>query len=439
LRAVKLVYASSVNPDALAYRRQRGLGEADEQMAILVQRVSGMRYGKSFFPSLAGVAFSHNLYRWTDRIEPKQGIIRLVFGLGTRAVNREGGDYPRLIAVSHPQLRPEAGSKIAFYSQREVDLLDVGGNEFRSMPLSEVIKGEDYPNLELFVSSIEDGFVNDPVGPHLNHLQRFILTFNNLLAQTHFVQIMRELLAKLEAAYGYPIDTEFTASVDAHHHVRVNLVQCRPMRIPGSTEAVILPTKVPKNLILFRANRTIHGGEARDIRYIIYVNPRSYARQAPLQTKQGIGRMIGQLNRHPQIVQHRVILMGPGRWGSSNIMLGVNTTYSDINNTSVLVEIASEKAGHIPDVSYGTHFFLDLVESQIIYLPLYPDDPASDFNYDFFADSPNSLLELIPEAGKFADFIKVIDVPYAAGQRYAQVVADAHNGRGLCFLHAAEC
>ncbi|MBN1643323.1 MAG: hypothetical protein JW856_00665, partial [Dehalococcoidales bacterium] len=107
LRAIKLVYASALNPDALAYRRRRGLGEGDEQMAVLVQRVSGTPYKQYFFPILAGVAFSRNLYAWTDRIEPEKGMIRLVFGMGTRAVNRVSGDYPRMIAVSHPNIRPE--------------------------------------------------------------------------------------------------------------------------------------------------------------------------------------------------------------------------------------------------------------------------------------------------------------------------------------------
>jgi pyruvate,water dikinase len=71
------------------------------------------------------------------------------------------------------------------------------------------------------------------------------------------------------------------------------------------------------------------------------------------------------------------ILMGPGRWGSNNIDLGVNITYSDIDNTAVLVEIAREGGGHTPEVSHGTHFFQDLVEGHIIYIPVYPDTPES--------------------------------------------------------------
>jgi pyruvate, water dikinase len=434
LRAVKLVYASAVNPDALSYRRQRGLGESDEQMAILVQRVSGMCYQHYFFPPLAGVAFSHNLYRWTDRIDPDQGIIRLVFGLGTRAVNRVGGDYPRMIAVSHPHLRPEVGDKVAAYSQRHMDLLDLADNDFATRPVAEVLGEGDFPNLSLFLSFTEDGYVRDPAGQHLKSLQNSILTFNRLIGRTDFVKTVRELLGKLEGAYGYPIDTEFTAFVQAEGKVRINLVQCRPMKLPGLPEVASLPDDIPADCILFRASRTISGGAVRNIRYIIYLDPQAYAKKAPLALKQEMGRIVGELNRHPEIVSQTIMMMGPGRWGSSNVALGVNTTYADINHTSVLVEIAREEAGHVPDVSYGTHFFLDLVESQIIYLPLYPDDPQADFNQAFFQNSANQLSFLLPGAHRFEEFIKVIDVPAVAAGKLAQVVADPRRQKALCFL-----
>ena len=439
LRAVKLVYASSVNPDALAYRRQRGLGEADEQMAILVQRVSGSRYGRYFFPTLAGVAFSRNLYRWSDRIDPRQGIVRLVFGLGTRAVNRVGGDYPRLIAVSHPLLRPEVGSKIAFYSQRKVDLLDLAENDFRSVELGEITRGGDYPNLELLVSTTADGCLIDPQSNLIRNPESSVLTFNNLVLRTNFVRTMKDLLIRLETAYGYPVDTEFTASLDpATGDLRVNLLQCRPLRVPGAGQKTEPPKRLPKKLVLFRASRTISGGAVQDIKYIIYIDPKAYAVRSTLDIKRRLGRIIGELNRRREIIEGRVIMMGPGRWGSSNILLGVNTTYADINHASVLVEIAREEAGHVPDLSYGTHFFLDLVEAQIIYLPLYPDDRNADFNRPFFESSPNCLAEFIEDAETFEPFIKVIDVPAAAGGRYAQVVADPHNGKALCFLYSPQ-
>jgi len=435
LRAVKTVYASALNPDALTYRRKRGLGEKDEQMAILVQRVSGMRYKKYFFPPLAGVAFSRNLYVWTNRIDPKRGIIRLVFGLGTRAVNRVGGDYPRMIAVSNPQLRPEVGVRIAKYSQRETDILDLEADEFTTLPITKVIAECDYPHLDLFVSVTKDGYLQDPFSGHVSApVQNCVMTFNNLINQTNFVKIMGELLAKLEAAYGYPIDTEFTAFVNSDARVRVNLLQCRPMWLPGAPGSVTIPENIPPERTLFRSKATISGGVVPNIQYMIYIDPKWYAEIPGPDIKRTLGRVVGHLNEHPRISQSKFVMMGPGRWGSGNIDLGVNVSYADIDNTAVLVEMAREEAGHVPEVSYGTHFFQDLVEARIIYLPVYPDDPECGFNRRFFEDSPNLLRDLLPDAEKFDRLIHVIDVPAATGGQYAQVVADPESQRAICFL-----
>ncbi len=434
-RAVKLVYASALNPDALTYRRARGLGESDEQMAILVQRVSGMPYKQYFFPTLAGVAFSRNLYAWTDRIDSKQGMIRLVFGLGTRAVNRVGNDYPRMIAVSHPQLRPESGARIAKYSQWEVDLIDLARNELVTRSLEEVLEDRDYPNLQLLVSLMQNGY---PVDPWMSRLETttdtLVLTFNNLIARTPFIRLLGEMLARLEKAYGLPLDTEFTAAVDASGRVRINLLQCRPMRLPGATEPIQLPENIPLERVLFRSSRTISGGVTPPIRYILLINPACYGAIKSLEIKKSLGRIVGRINDHPAVATGRIMMLGPGRWGSSNIDLGVNVTYADINNTAVLVEMAREEAGQVPEVSYGTHFFLDLVEAQIIYLPVYPGDLEAEFNHQLFEKLPNVLTDLLPDGERFREIIHVFDLPAATGGLYAHVVADPQTQRAVCYL-----
>lgn len=435
LRAVKLVYASALNPDALSYRRKRGLGESDEQMAILVQRVSGMPYCNCFFPSMAGVAFSRNLYAWSDRIDPEQGMIRLVFGLGTRAVDRVGGDYPRMIAVSHPQLRPEVGYKIARYSQHYVDLLDLKSNELTTRPLAAVLSDLDYPNLHLLVSVMAGDHLQDPISNRIEGpAENLVLTFNNVTRRTELVKTIGAMLGKLERAYGHPIDTEFTASVNPDGRVRVNLLQCRPLWLPGSSGPVSVPADVPRERTLFRSGRIVSGGVVRDIRYIVYIDPRWYGAIRSIDAKKALGRLVGRINEHPSVAEGGVMMMGPGRWGSSNIDLGVNVGYADIDNTSVLVEIAREEAGQVPEVSYGTHFFQDLVEAEIIYLPVYPDDPRTEFNDAFFTDSPNALTDLLPDAGEFGHLVKVIDVPSAANGARVQVVADPQVHRAVCFI-----
>jgi pyruvate,water dikinase len=437
LRAVKLVYASALNPDALAYRYRRGLGEGDEQMAILVQRVSGMPYKQYFFPSLAGVAFSRNLFAWTNRIDSKKGMIRLVFGLGTRAVNRVSGDYPRMIAVSHPTIRPEIGMEVAKYSQRMVDLLNLQEKTFETRPFIEVTKGDRYPSLNLLTSEIADGYVRDWLTASAGSSNKnLVLTFNNLINRTELVNIIGEMLVKLEEAWGQPVDIEFTAHVDVqNNNVKVNLLQCRSLRVPTlAGRKVDMPEELSKEQTLFRSNRAINAGMVSDIRYVIYIDPRKYAEVATIDTKKSLGRAIGKLNDELRQKEGRIMSMGPGRWGSNNIELGVNVGYADIAPTSVLVEIAREEAGHVPEVSYGTHFFQDLVESDILYLPVYPDDAASDFNTGFFSNAPNILKELLPELGNIENIVHVIDVPVATGGASAKVIANPETRDAVCFL-----
>jgi hypothetical protein len=437
LRAVKLVYASALNPDALSYRRKRGLAEGDEQMAILVQRVSGMPYREYFFPTLAGVAFSRNLYAWTDRIDPQKGMIRLVFGLGTRAVNRVGGDYPRMIAISHPELRPETGTEIANYSQRKIDLLDLKANKFSTRLATEVLAASDYPNLNLLVSSMADGYLQDPFSNFVDCSgKNIVLTFNNLIRRTKLVSIIGEMLAKLEKAWGQPVDIEFTAYIGPKEGIKMNLLQCRSLQLPRRTSSaeIAIPDNLSREQILFRSNQAVSAGAVSNIRYIIYIDPRKYAEIVPIDIRKSLGRVMGKLNEYLRGRGEKAMVMGPGRWGSCNMDLGVNVSYGDIDNTSVLVEIAHKEAGQEPEVSYGTHFFQDIVEADIVYLPVYPDDNTSDFNTEFFEHCANILANLLPDLGSFDDVVHVIDVPLVAKGAHAHVVADPETRRAICFL-----
>ena len=438
LHAVKLVYASAINPDALSYRHKQGLGENDEQMAILVQRVSGMPYNQYFFPPLAGVAFSRNLYAWSNRIDPNKGMIRLVFGLGTHAVNRVGGDYTRIVAVSHPQLRPEAGTKIIKYSQHTADVLNIASNSFESIPVSELLIDCDYPDLNLVASLVEDGYTREPVGNFpRGRADDLVLTFNNIINRTTFIKTMDAMLSRLEQAYEQPVDTEFTARIDPDGNIKINLLQCRSLRLPGTVGHVEFPDNIPDERVLFTSNRFISGGAVHNIKYILYIDPDKYAAIDSEGVKRSLGRVVGRINRHPTIAGSKVIMMGPGRWGSSNINLGVNVGYSDIDNTSVLVEMAREEKGHVPEVSYGTHFFQDLVESGIMYLPVYPSDPESKFNEKFFSGATNVLQEVVPEVpevSELAEILRLIDVTHSANGLYAHILADPSAHKAVCFL-----
>jgi pyruvate,water dikinase len=349
-------------------------------------------------------------------------------------VDRVASDYPRMLALSHPELRPEGSGDVGKYSQHLVDLLDLEENSFSTVGVNELLSRGDYPNLNLLASLEEDGCVIDFIGNRLpSGHGSLVLTFDRLVRRTSLVEVLRAILGCLEEGYGCPVDIEFTAFVDRDGHVRVNLLQCRPLFVAGESGVAMMPSNLRPDQVLFRSTRMINGGKIGNIRYILYIDPHSYSMARGADARKRIGRIVGQINDHPRIKAGKVVMIGPGRWGSSNIDLGINVRYGEIDNASVLVEVAREESGHVPDVSYGTHFFQDLVEEGIIYMPVWPDDSASEFNAGYFENAPNALLEFAPGAGDFLDVVKVIDTN-ATRTQWGVVVADPQSRKALMYL-----
>ncbi len=436
LRAIVQVYASVISPDALFYRQMQGLDDYDERMAILIQKVEGEQHGRYFFPYVAGVGFSRNPFIWNSKLKREDGFLRIVVGLGTRAVERVDRDYPRMIGLSHPLLRPVKGAaEIKRYSQRFMDVIDLKENSLATIPITNVLSG-DFPGLQ-YLASVDEGDYVKPMFSLGTTIapEKLILTFENLLKNTDFVKLMKTMLKKLERHYQRPVDIEFTVQLMPDYpkpKFKISLLQCRPLSNQEWDQNIVVPANIPLVDQIFSSNHLVPHGIVDQIKYIVYVNPITYSRIADNPVRLEIARAIGRLNK--RLAGERFILMGPGRWGSSNIDLGVKVTYADIYNTRMLIEIAVARNGIIPEVSYGTHFFQDLVESKIYPLSLYPDNPNVVFNQEFFNDSPNCLAELLPSDSVYSDYIKVIHVPRASQGRLLRVVMNAEESRALGYL-----
>ncbi|MCL4395078.1 MAG: PEP/pyruvate-binding domain-containing protein [Chloroflexi bacterium] len=439
ITAIKTVYASVLSPDALAYRRKMGLLDYDERMAVLLQPVQGARHGSLFFPTLAGVGYSRNPFRWNPQIRREDGFLRLVWGLGTRAVDRVGNDHPRMLALSHPFLRPEVSAdEIRRNSQRFVDLLDLQSNEFDTRPVTDVFSADD-PTLPYLVSVDKRDYIQQPFSDiRMLEPHELILTFDGLIKKTDFVPQMRALLKRLEKQYECPVDIEFTGDLitqgSGPPHVVIHLLQCRPTVSLETGRRVRLPTNIPNADKVFTTHRLVPQGIVSNVRYIVYVVPEKYSRLAKPTIKLEMARVIGRLNK--RLEGESFILMGPGRWGSSNIDLGVPVGYADINSARVLVEVASPRGQGVPDVSYGTHFFQDLVEAHIYALPLFLDDPNTLFNRSFILGAPNALPILLPEDAAYAEYIQVVDVFQASDGRCLEIVMDEERSEALAYLKA---
>jgi len=337
-----------------------------------------------------------------------------------------------MIAGSHPELRPEVGMEVVKYAQRLVDVLNLKADKFETLPFGDLIGERDYPGLGMITSEVADGYVRD-VTSSLSDGSELILTFNNLIRKTKLVDMLREILALLEQAWGQPIDMEFTAYFNERGDISINLLQCRALHVPrASGIGVHIPEDVPTGKVLFASERTISAGVVDDIRHIIFVDPRKYG-EAEIGKKRSLGRVIGMLNERLGQWEGRVMAIGPGRWGSTNIDLGVNVTYAEIDNISVLVEVGREESGLKPEFSYGTHFFQDLVESDILYVPIYPGDERSQFNRKFFYEAKNIFVDLLPDYTEFGDLIRVIDVKESVSG-LAKLLADPQTHRAICIL-----
>ncbi len=429
--AIAEVYASVFGPDPIEYRAERNLLDVHEEMGIMIQEVVGRKLGPYFLPAFSGVAFSHNEFRWSSRIKREDGLIRMVPGLGTRAVDRIADDYPVLVSPGQPGLRANVTpDEILRYSPKKVDVINLETREFETIELSDLLRahGNDYPQIRKLVSKVSEGHVRAPMGLRLDfENDTWVANFEGLLSDTPFVVQVRTLLRLLQERLGVAVDIEFASDGESFY-----LLQCRAQGHAAHSASAPIPVDVQSERVVFTANRYVSNGHVPDVTHVVYVDHDAYASLPDLASMREVGTVVGRLNA--LLPKRQFILMGPGRWGSrGDIKMGVGVTYSQINNCSVLVEIARQKGNYVPDLSFGTHFFQDLVEADIRYLPLYPDDTRVVFNEAFFRESENMLERLLPDAAPLAAVVRVIDVPREAGGQVLRVLmnADLDSAMGL--------
>jgi hypothetical protein len=433
MNAMKRVFMSTFSPAAILYRRDHNLLDYDERMSVLVQKVVGRRFGDIFLPFAAGVAFSSNPYIWTRRIVREEGVARLVLGLGTRAVDRVAPDYPRLVALSHPLLRPEVTTeRICKYSQRMVDYLNLRTGALETAPFMDLFRTINHPDLFYALSVEDNGHLSAPLFKHQElDLSRTCVTFDNLLTRTPFIALMRKILNKLAAAYSRPVDIEF--AWDGNH---LFLLQCRSLALLRSPGRVTLPEAVPPERMFFTNQGDISHGIATNIEYIVYVDPRAYARLESHEQRLGVARVVSRINR--ALRGKRYALLGPARWGSSDLRLGVKVGYADFNHTLVLGEVAFETEGSTPEASYGTHFFNDLVEARILPVAIFPESPGTIFQETFLLDSPNLLATYVTDLSAHTSIVHLIHVPSATGNQLLHIYQDSEEQRGIGYFGPPE-
>jgi len=405
LDAVRIIYASTMSETALKYRAKRGVLDRDEQMALLVQRVSGRPYDNYFFPQMAGVGFSFNPYVWNEAIDPEAGMLRVVFGLGTRAVDRADDDYTRVVALNAPDKRPEANlDEVRRFTQRRVDILDLKEDRFTSKYFMDISRHCSDVPVDLF--AVKDRPL-DRTSP--NH-SPWTITFDKIFSGTSFIEHMRDMLNTLKSVYGCHVDIEFTTNFTDREHYKINLLQCRPLQVSKGTESSEAPPVLQdENTIIAAHGGVIGHSRENSIDQLIYVVPEAYG-QLSERDRYQVARLIGKLTHFEGINKpETIMLIGPGRWGTSTPSLGVPVSFSEINTVSILCEIDSMHEGLVPDLSLGTHFFNELVEMNILYIAFFTEKNANRFNREFVTQKPNRLTSLLPNVERWTDVIHVLN------------------------------
>lgn len=411
LDAVRLIYASTMSEEALVYRMRRGVLDQDEQMALLVQRVSGRPYGRRFFPHLAGVAFSFNPYVWNEGIDPHAGMMRLVFGLGTRAVDRADDDYTRVVALNDPERRPEANfDQVKKYSQRRADVIDLDANRMASAYFVDITAdpGSDELPVDLFATLDEELEEAARQSGRPSRLHPWVLTFDRLFRETRFLDDIRALLAALRDAYGREVDVEFTANFLDDGSYTLNLLQCRPLqvRIAALPGARTIPRAAEGRSILRAHGAVIGPSRIMPVDRIVYVVPGAYG-HLPEQDRYAVARLIGRI-AHAEPGK-TLVLVGPGRWGTHMPSLGVPVSFSEINTVSALCEIDTMHEGLVPDLSLGTHFFNEMVEQDMLYIAFFKSKTGNELDEAALTGARNRLVEILPGEERWESVVRVLD------------------------------
>ena len=407
--AIRRVYASSMSLSALDYRKRRNLAGRDEQMALLVQRVSGSHYDQYYMPCAAGVGYSYSPYRFLKSLDPEAGMLRLVMGLGTCAVDRTEGSYPRLVNLD----RPEATTATTIAEK----------HEFSQRKL-EVVNKEKKGLEQISLDAIEDklpGFLGNVLLEHdyeveqrlrelgRNQSVRFI-SCKGLVSNRRMMEQLKEMMQVIQKAYRQPVDIEFTLNLDRTGEYMINLLQCRPLQVFMDTGEVFIPDTLPPERILMSL-KGASMGLSREVQLdlIVYVDPIAYY-NLPYNEKNSVAKAVGSFNWKYRGSGKHMMLIVPGRIGTSSQELGVPTTFADISEFEVICEVAESGAGYNPELSYGSHIFQDLVEAQILYTAVFEGKQTKEYHPEKLTKLPNLLPELLPEHGKLNEVIRILDV-----------------------------
>ncbi len=416
LEAIKLIWASVYFEEAQAYINTADADPGDEKMAVIIQEVVGQRCGDRFYPLISGVGRSYTFYRFGNNL-PEEGVVDLALGLGKTIV--DGG-----ICWSYCPSAPASGTP--FNSIR--DLLQNTQLKFWSVnmgkpPAYDPVKEIEYMREDDLEAAEEDGTLtmtastydsqSDRIVPRIGKRGPRVLNFANILKyrSIELNDMVQMLLEKSKAYVGADVEIEFAVNHDAETgHSRFGLLQIRPML--KTQEYVDLSDASAKtDGLVVLSNHVLGNGIQTGIRHVLYVKPESFVKDQTRRIAQDIARQNEQLQRDGL----PCVLMGFGRWGSSDPWLGIPVVWAQISAARVIVECTLPEMN--VDLSQGSHFFHNLTSFQVPYMSVKHTCSEDLVNWELLNET-ESMFE--------NDYIRLIKLSGAVS-----VKVDGSRGRGI--------
>lgn len=425
-KAVCQVYESVFWESAVQYRKNRNCPDEEEKMGILIQEVVGEKIEDYYFPAVAGMGCSYNPYRWVEEMDITAGMVRMVLGLGTRAVQRTPGDYPRLVSLNRPKanIRTTMADRHK-YSQRYVDVIDLKEKRFISKKLEDILNilPDAYKKLTLNRDTDAEAFLRE----QRDYRNVYFADCQGVVENDKLIYILQRMEKILEKEYGQPVDIEFAVTRKSEEW-RLNILQCRPVKNVISESIHI--KDIPKENVLFDVRRTsMRCSKEINLDYIVWVNPQSYY-EYTYRKKADVADTIRKINQYFKGKDKKLLLLVPGRIGTSSPELGVPVTSSDIYQFCAICEVAYGKAGYNPELSYGSHMFQDLIEADIYYGAICENSKTIIYQPEILQQRPEVLGEILDEKEEIKNIVKL----YEVNSNNARLYLDIKQGRALCVV-----
>ena len=427
--AVKIVYASTMSKGALDYRMRRNLAGRDEQMSLLVQRVSGSRYREYFMPCAAGVGYSYSPYRFSKDTDPAQGMLRLVMGLGTGAVDRVEGSYPRLVHIDKPEVIFDEKNSVR---QRKIDVIDLSSGE---------VVGKELPEIEgvlpyyLKAQTLEHDFDLEYQFRQRGIDRKFLsVTCGGIVRNKALMDDMKNLMQTIASHYEHPVDIEYTINLSETGEYVINLLQCRPLQVTKDSSGISMPENTDEKYIFLECKDASMGlSKAEKLDFIVYIDPIAYYNMN-YSDKNKISRALGEINWSFRGLDKNLLLLVPGRICTSSPELGVAATFSEISEFNTICEISESKAGYMPELSYGSHIFQDMVEAEILYAAVFENECTKHFRPDMLKNIENTAGNYCADIDDIKDIIGVYDV----SDKNCRLYHDMKTEHLLCVMNTPE-